>query len=296
MPVSPTPLPAPLPAPAADLIPHRRPVRLIEQLVAVHAQGGTTRTNVREDSLFVTPEGTLERAAYLELMAQTYAAVKGWRDRQHGQPPQVGYLVGATGMECFGTARIGDKLSTTIQETATLDMFKIVQGQVYARDQRLAHGQLRLWLEPTRNESDILRKTPVMEAVCPPTPLRQAIKAAAANSFKWETDRSIVQSFCFPPEFIAFQGHFPGIPLLPAFAQVQIAHVMLEAAWQAPLQLTRLDKAKFRKPLRPGQTVTARCHWEATSNTQQAAVTLTVADRPASTFHMAVRTAKIPPG
>lgn len=285
-----------LPAPAAGLIPHRRPVRLIEQLVAVHAQGGTTRTNVREDSLFVTPEGTLERAAYLELMAQTYAALKGWRDRQHGQLPRVGYLVGATGVVCTGTAIIGDQLITTIQETGTFGAFKLVQGHVYVRDQLLAGGQLRLWLEPPDSELGTLNKTPVKEASLSPTPLRQAIKTAATNALKWETDRIIVQHFCFPPEFIAFQGHFPGRPLLPAFAQVQMAQVMLETAWQAALQLERIDKAKFREPLRPGQTVKVRCHLDDTPDTRQATVTLTVADRPAATYHMTVRTTEHPSG
>jgi predicted hotdog family 3-hydroxylacyl-ACP dehydratase len=296
MPATPKPLPATLPALAADLIPHRRPVRLIEQLVAVHTQGGATRTNVREESLLVTPEGMLERTAYLELMAQTYAAVKGWRDRQLDQPPRVGYLVGATGVECTGTARIGDPLTTTIQETGTFGAFKLVQGHIAVRDQRLAHGQFRLWLEPPHSISGRLDKPSIKKAIRPPIPLKQAIKAAAEDSLYWETDNSIVQSFCFPSDFIAFQGHFPDFPLLPAFAQVQIALVMLEAAWQAPLQLARIENAKFREPLRPGQTVTTRCHWETASSERQAAVTLTVSDRPASTFVLVARTAKSPPG
>jgi len=285
-----------LPAPAAGLIPHRRPVRLIEQVLEVHAQGGRAGALIREGTLFANPDGALDRTAYLELMAQTFAALKGWRDRQHGQSPQVGYLVGATGVVCTGTAIIGDQLITTIQETGTFGAFKLVQGHVYVRDQLLASGQLRLWLEPPDSEPGTLNKTPVKEASLSPTPLRQAIKTAATSALKWETDRIIIQHFCFPPEFIAFQGHFPGAPLLPAFAQIQMAHVMLETAWQAPLQLARIDKAKFREPLRPGQTVSVRCHLDETPGTRQATVTLTVADRPAATYQMAVRTTESPSG
>jgi hypothetical protein len=51
-------------------------VRLIEQLPAVRAQGGSAcRSLIREDSFFVTPEQALKHATYLERMAQTYAAV-----------------------------------------------------------------------------------------------------------------------------------------------------------------------------------------------------------------------------
>ena len=207
---------------------------LIEQVLDIHAAGGRAGAMVREGNLLVTPDGALDRSAYLELMAQTFAALKGWRDRRHGQPSQVGYLVGATGVECLGSARIGDKLTTTIQETATFGAFKIVQGHVYVRDQRLASGELRLWLKPLRSKPGTMDKSPVKETSHPLTPLKQAIQAAASHPFKWKTDRIVVQSFCFPPEFIAFQGHFPGNPLLPAFAQVQMAHVMLGTATARP--------------------------------------------------------------
>ena len=285
-----------LPAPAAGLIPHRRPVRLIEQVLEVHAQGGRAGALIREGTLFANPDGALDRTAYLELMAQTFAALKGWRDRQHGQSPQVGYLVGATGVECFGTARIGNNLITTIQETGTFGAFKILQGHVYRQDQLLARGQLKLWLKPPHSPADTMNKAPAKETSPSRIPLKQAIKAAAVHAFAWEKDRIAVQSFCFPPEFIAFQGHFPGHPLLPAFAQIQMAHVMLETAWQAPLQLERIDKAKFREPLRPVQTVSVRCHLDETPDTRQAAVTLTVADRPAATYQMTVRTTEHPSG
>lgn len=296
MPAAPNPPTTNLPAPAANLMPHQRPVRLIERVLDIHAAGGRAGAMVREGSLYVNADGNLEHTAYLEFMAQTFAALKGWRDRRHGHPPQVGYLVGATGVECLGTARIGDKLTTTIQETDTFDTFKIVQGHVYIRDQLLASGQLRLWLKPRHNMPDTLDKTLVKEISRPLTPLKQAINAAASHPLKWETDRIVVQSFCFPPEFIAFQGHFPGNPLLPAFAQIQMAQVMLETAWQAPLQLARIDKAKFREPLRPGQTVNVRCHLDEAPGRRQATATLTVTDRPASIYQMTVRTTERPSG
>lgn len=288
-----SPLPANLPVPAADLMPHGRPVRLIEKLLEVHARGGRASAIIREGGLFVNPGGALDHTAYLELIAQTYAALKGWRDRQHGQPPRLGYLVGATGVECIGTARVGDRLTTTIQETGTFGAFKLVQGHVYVRDQRLSCGQLKLWLVPSHGVPETAHKTP-KDTSLPPIPLKQALKAAANHPLEWETDGIVVQSFYFPPEFIAFRGHFTGNPLLPACAQIQMAHVMLESAWQAPLRLSRIDKAKFREPLRPGQTVKVRCHLEETPDTRQAAVTLFVADRPVSTYHLAVRTTEGP--
>jgi 3-hydroxyacyl-[acyl-carrier-protein] dehydratase len=121
---------------------------------------------------------------------------------------------------------------------------------------------------------------------------QKAIQAASNQPLKWEADRSIAQSFCFPPEFIAFRGHFPGNPLLPAFVQIRMAQVMLESAAQAPLQLARIDNAKFREPLPPGQSVRVHCDLERTPNNHKAAVTLMVLDRRIATFHLTFRLAE----
>lgn len=171
---------------------------------------------------------------------------------------------------------------------------RIVPGPVDVRDQCLANGELRLWLTPPHSTPGTLDKTPVKKTSRSLIPLKQAIKAAAGHPFEWKTDRIIVRSFCFPPEFIAFQGHFSGNPLLSAFVPIQLAQVMLEAAWQSPLQLARIDKAKFREPLRPGPTVNLPCQLDETPDRMQATVTLTVADRPAATYQMAVRTTERP--
>ena len=97
MPAAPQPIKANLSAPAASLIPHRRPVCLIEQLLEVHAREGRAGTLIRDGGLYVNADDVLDRSAYLELMAQTFAALKGWRDRQHGHPPKPVTGVGQPG-------------------------------------------------------------------------------------------------------------------------------------------------------------------------------------------------------
>ena len=101
-----------------------------------------------------------------------------------------------------------------------------------------------------------------------------------------------------------FQGHFPQQPVMPGVliieAMAQTAGAIcirtLNAEKPSLVYFMTIDNAKFREPLRPGQTVTTRCHWETASSERQAAITLTVSDRPASTFVLVARTAKSPPG
>lgn len=283
---------ADLPAPAADLVPHRPPVRLIEHLLEVHAAAARASVTVRADSLHVNADGTLDPTAHLELMGQTFAAAKSWRDRQLGRPPRVGFLAGATGVDASDTARIGDRLTIAIKQTGAFGAFAMLEGRIYRDDRRIAGGQLKLWIAPSHHAPSDTQNEASPWPPQPPTPLKKAIQAASNQPLKWEKNRRIAQSFCFPPEFIAFRGHFPGNPLLPAFVQLRMAQVMLESAAQAPLQLERIDNAKFREPLPPGQSVRVHCDLEPTPNNHKAAVTLMVLDRRIATFHLTFQSAE----
>lgn len=295
MPVTPELPTANLPAPAADLIPHRHPVRLIEHLLEVNADSGRASATVRAGSLYVNADGTLDGTAYLELMGQTFAAVKGWRDREQGHPPRAGVLAGATRVDCTGTARVGEQLTVAIQQSGTFGPFEMIEGHICRQDQHIASGQLKLWLNPLHDPSGDITNTARQKTTPPLISLKKAIRAASERPMEWEANGSIAQSFCFPPAFIAFRGHFPGNPLLPAFVQIQMAHVMLEFAGQAPLQLERIDKAKFREPLHPGQSVRVHCHWDDAPNKGPATVSLRVKDRLIATFHLTFQTFKQPP-
>ena len=261
-------------------------MRLIEQLLAVDGPNGRAEARIRDNPLFVTPGGRLDPAAHLELIAQTFAAVKGWREQALGIPPQTGYLVGADGLLISGAPRIGDLLTVTMDETERIGSLVAVQGRSYRGDQLLARGRLKLWLDPSGSPP---ADGPPIDTGLPAHPMMpwdQAVEAATVHPLGWEPEQAITQSFCFPATFGAFQGHFPGHPVLPAFAQVRLVVGMLASARQAPLALTGLDKAKFREPLLPGQTIQVRCRLEDTPNPSLASATLTLGDRPLSAFRV----------
>jgi 3-hydroxymyristoyl/3-hydroxydecanoyl-(acyl carrier protein) dehydratase len=53
-------------------------------------------------------------------------------------------------------------------------------------------------------------------------------------------------------DFIAFQGHFPAYPILPAFVQICMAQHLLSLALKRKLELIRVSAAKFTGPACPG--------------------------------------------
>jgi 3-hydroxyacyl-[acyl-carrier-protein] dehydratase len=58
----------------------------------------------------------------------------------------------------------------------------------------------------------------------------------------------IKASFNFPPDFIGFQGHFPGKPILPGVCKIQAIVCMLEAATKKIPKLKEIVTAKFFAP------------------------------------------------
>lgn len=60
------------------------------------------------------------------------------------------------------------------------------------------------------------------------------------------------------PELIWFKGHFPGEPVLPGIAQVHLAAQWAERLWDWKPAGANLSQLKFRRILRPGDTVHLR--------------------------------------
>jgi 3-hydroxymyristoyl/3-hydroxydecanoyl-(acyl carrier protein) dehydratase len=63
----------------------------------------------------------------------------------------------------------------------------------------------------------------------------------------------------FPPEFVGFQGHFPGNPILPGVCLIEAVLGVLESAHGKPLRLKKVASAKFREPVKPGQPIVIDC-------------------------------------
>lgn len=62
--------------------------------------------------------------------------------------------------------------------------------------------------------------------------------------------------FVFPPDFPAFEGHFPDQPILPAV--IQLAAVRLLAVKKTGMELlpTGVQRAKFKKTIQPDMPIT----------------------------------------
>jgi len=135
-----------LPMAAELLIPHRTPMRLVDTLLSVHEGCGVTESVLPGTSVMADGEGRLDEVAFMELIAQSYAAFKGYMDLVEGKPAGTGFLVGVRHLEITGRAYAGDRLLTSIRTVTAFGGFAVVEGSVARGDETVASGIIKLWL------------------------------------------------------------------------------------------------------------------------------------------------------
>ena len=141
-----------LPMPADRIIPHRPPMRLVDTLLSCGDDSGETEACLPAHSLLANGDGGIGEAALIELVAQSYAAVKGYNDLARGKPPGKGFLVGMRDFRITGKARAGDRLRISIKTAGVFENFAVVEGAVVRGGETLASGTLKLWLAEDADE------------------------------------------------------------------------------------------------------------------------------------------------
>ena len=99
-----------LPVAAEDLVPHRLPMQLVESLETVEGNDGIATATIRPECPLLDTQGQLEDVALIELVAQSYAALKGYIDTCAGLAVRRGFLTGVKEFHSHGKVHTGDKL------------------------------------------------------------------------------------------------------------------------------------------------------------------------------------------
>ncbi len=83
--------------------------------------------------------------------------------------------------------------------------------------------------------------------------IRAAMSALAVDAGE------VRASFRFGPDFVGFQGHFPGRPILPGVCNVQAALLLLEAHLQRRVKLREIERVRFSMPATCDERLDYRC-------------------------------------
>lgn len=134
-----------LPLDAAQLVPHKPPMLLIDRLIEMKERASVSEMIVKADSIFVGTDGTLDDSSYPEIISQAIAAQEGFRKLgcRNGQPG--GFLLGIKKLEVLGAASIGDTLRISVFKAAKYGDFGIINGEVCKNGEVIARGEVKVW-------------------------------------------------------------------------------------------------------------------------------------------------------
>lgn len=119
---------------------------LIDRLLSCEEEGGCVEARLTEDNPFMDAHGNLEPLVAVELLAQTFAALKGYADLASEAGPGKGFLVGVRKVVVTGRARMGEVLTIHVAAKGEFDGFAVVDGEVRRGEEVLATGSLKLWV------------------------------------------------------------------------------------------------------------------------------------------------------
>jgi 3-hydroxyacyl-[acyl-carrier-protein] dehydratase len=134
-----------LPISAIELIPHRPPLCLIDKLIRYKNEAGCVTARINMDHPFINMDGILEPIALVEIIAQAYAAIVGYRDLTEGKSVERGFLVGIRKFQILHQVKIGDQLQIDVATIGKFSGFAVADGQKSCNNRIVAEGSIKLW-------------------------------------------------------------------------------------------------------------------------------------------------------
>jgi 3-hydroxyacyl-[acyl-carrier-protein] dehydratase len=85
--------------------------------------------------------------------------------------------------------------------------------------------------------------------------MQDSISGARKSKSSLEADGTHAFEFNFNADDPMFAGHFPGRPILPGVFQLEIVRMATEWIQNRKLSVSEIAKAKFQRPILPGETL-----------------------------------------
>ncbi|MGH7977542.1 MAG: hypothetical protein ACREDS_05970 [Limisphaerales bacterium] len=131
-----------------NLIPHRAPMRFIDELTECTETSAVATACFSADS-FAVANGFVLESALVECVAQTVAAALGQRAKIHGQSDSAiaatGMLVSVSNFKIQSRPPPGKQLHVEIRELKRLGLMLRIVGEIFCDGQMIAAGELTLY-------------------------------------------------------------------------------------------------------------------------------------------------------
>lgn len=128
-----------------ELIPQREPFIMVDGLLSATEKEIRSYFMVRAGNPLLKDD-SLRESGLIENIAQTAAAMNGYRARISGEPVRLGFIGGIKNLEIHALPLVGDRLETEVREIHYVMETSIVTGKVWHEGKLLASCELKVFL------------------------------------------------------------------------------------------------------------------------------------------------------
>jgi len=121
-----------------SLIPHRYRIKMISAVLEITPESAVAEAIVKPDWPLCNGNA-VNQIALIEIVAQTAAAIDGYKRKKQGKPGGKGWLVGVKNAQ-FNVAEIsvGTRLIASVSNSYSFDNYSVIKGTVKAGEEVLA--------------------------------------------------------------------------------------------------------------------------------------------------------------
>jgi len=121
-----------------DYIPHRKPIRIISEVVEMKEKSAITRAVVKS-SWPLYDGNAVNSLVLIEAIAQTAALIEGYKKKKKGKAGAKGWLVGIKSAEFKqATIPVDTRLIIAVKSLYSFDNYGVIEGTVKSGEDVLA--------------------------------------------------------------------------------------------------------------------------------------------------------------
>jgi predicted hotdog family 3-hydroxylacyl-ACP dehydratase len=128
-----------------ELIPQRAPFVMITELMDVREQSATSSFRILEDNIFVK-DGQFQESGLIENIAQTAAAMSGYKARISGKAAEIGFLGGVKNLRIYYLPAVDTNLTTEVRLENQVLNVNLLKGFIRQEDKLVAECEMKVFL------------------------------------------------------------------------------------------------------------------------------------------------------
>jgi predicted hotdog family 3-hydroxylacyl-ACP dehydratase len=139
----------PIPFNVKENMLHKKPMLFVDAILEENGKTAATSFKVKEDCIFLNENKILARGVFIEITAQSFAAVDAYQKQRDKGKKSKGFLVGIRDFKFYADAMAGDELVCLLEKTDEINQLNVCRSKILKNGQTtLAEGELRIFEIP----------------------------------------------------------------------------------------------------------------------------------------------------